>query len=262
MYGNHPNEGMQGIKHIIEDQVFPNEWQIFDVRSGNQFPGLDYDIYISTGGPGSPVVKDQLWINNWIKLMNQIKAYNDNNTAVKKYVFLICHSFQMIIHHWKFGTVSKRKSTAFGIFPVHKTAAGNKDPLLQSLPEPFYAVDSRDWQVVNPDKKKIKETGAKILCIEKYRPHVPLERAVMGIRFTDEIVGFQFHPEADEFNMKMYFQREEKKQALIEEHGEKKFNQMMQYLKDPLKIQITYSTILPLFLQSSWMSMRNYPVTE
>ena len=39
--------------------------------------------------------------------------------------------------------------------------------------------------------------GAKILCIEKERPHVPYERAVMGIRFNEYMIGTQFHPEAD-----------------------------------------------------------------
>lgn len=262
MYGNHPNEGMQGIKHIIEDQVFPNKWEIFNVRSENSLPSLDYDIFISSGGPGSPVVQNKLWDKGWIKLMNGIRDYNDENTTNKKYVFLICHSFQMLVHHWKYARVTKRKSTAFGIFPVHKTAAGNKESVLKNLPEPFYAVDSRDWQVVEPDKQKIKSEGAKILCLEKYRPHVPLERAIMGIRFTDEIIGFQFHPEADEFSMKQYFQREEKKKALIKEHGEKKFTQMMEFLKDPEKIQSTYNNVLPNFLKLSWMSLRDYRLSK
>jgi len=48
LYCNHPNQGMRGIKQIVEDQVFPNEWRVFDSRSKNEIPGLEYDIYISS----------------------------------------------------------------------------------------------------------------------------------------------------------------------------------------------------------------------
>lgn len=257
MYDQHPNQGMRGIKQTIEDQVFPNEWKVFDVRAQNELPGLDYDIYISTGGPGTPLTDELEWDKNWITLMNQIRDHNKKSSD-KKYVFLICHSFQMLVHHWKLADITKRMSTAFGIFPVHKTAAGEKDPLLSGMPEPFYAVDSRDWQVVQPDKQAMKAIGAKLLCIEKHRPHIPLERATMGIRFTDEMVGFQFHPEADEFGMNLYFQRPDKRKQVIETHGEKKYNQMVEFLKDPNKIGLTYKTILPTFLQSAWMKLRNY----
>ena len=62
--------------------------------------------------------------------------------------------------------------------------------------------------------------GAKILCIEKSRPHVPYERAVMGIRFNEYMIGTQFHPEADAPGMSMYLQTEEKRKTVIESHGE------------------------------------------
>jgi len=257
MYNNTPNEGMRGIKHIVEDQIFPNEWKVFDVCGKNELPDLDYDIYISSGGPGTPKADDEEWDRNWIRLMNQLWEHNKTGSD-KKYVFFICHSFQMLVHHWKLAEVSKRISTAFGIFPIHKTAAGEKEQLLAELPEPFYAVDSRKWQVIKPDKESLKRLGAKILCIEKDRPHVPYERAVMGIRFSDEFVGFQFHPEADEFHMALYFQRDDIKKQIIEAHGEKKFMEMIEYLKDPGKIRLTYNSILPRFLQQSCMKLRDY----
>ena len=258
MYAGHSNQGMRGIKQIVEDQVFPNEWKVFDVRSKNELPGLDYDIYISTGGPGSPVTGIEEWDKRWCKLMDDIREYNKRATGNKKYVFLICHSFQMLVHHWGIADITKRRSTAFGIFTMHKTPAGEKEPLLMSLDEPFYAVDSRDYQVVQPKKAAMSGIGAKLLCIEKERSHVPLERATMGIRFSDEIIGFQFHPEADEFGMNLYFHRAEKKKQIIENHGEKKYYEMMEYLKDKNKIHLTYSTILPGFLKTAAASLRDY----
>jgi len=45
------------------------------------------------------------------------------------------------------------------------------------MEDPFYAVDSRDYQVIEPDHQQLQRIGATILAIEKERPHVLLERA-------------------------------------------------------------------------------------
>ena len=249
---------MRGIKQLVEDQVFPNEWKVFDVRGKNEVPGLEYDVYISTGGPGNPLMDDGEYYHRWCDLMDELWEHNKHPGVQKKYVFLICHSFQMLVNHWKLAEVTQRKSTAFGIFPIHKTHAGEVEPILVNLPEPFYAVDSRDWQVIQPDATAMEMLGAKLLCIEKDRPHVPYERATMGIRFSKEFVGFQFHPEADDFGMSLYFHRADKKKQVIEAHGEKKYHEMLDYLKDKNKIQRTQGAILPGFLQFAMMKLRNF----
>ena len=93
--------------------------------------------------------------------------------------------------------------------------------------------------------------GGKILAIEKNRPHVPLERAIMSIRFNDYMVGTQFHPEADAVGMSMYLQRPERKQIVVENHGEEKWESMIHQLGDPDKILHTYAHILPNFLNAA-----------
>ena len=87
-----------------------------------------------------------------------------------------------------------------------------------------------------------------LLAIEKERPHVPYERAVMAIRFNEYFIGTQFHPEADPEGMSMYLQRDDKKKTVIENHGEPKWKSMIDQLNDPDKINWTYSHILPNFL--------------
>ena len=128
---------------------------------------------------------------------------------------------------------------------------GKDEPVFSGLKDPFYSVDSRDYQVIQPNHKVIEEMGAKILCIEKNRPHVPYERAIMGIRFNEYMIGTQFHPEADAVGMSMYLQTEEKKKTVIEEHGEEKWVSMLKHLNDPDKIMWTYSHVLPNFLNQS-----------
>ena len=92
---------------------------------------------------------------------------------------------------------------------------------------------------------------ATILAIEKERPHVPLERAVMAMRFNDSMIGTQFHPEADPKGMSMYLQREDKMKTVIAEHGEKKWRSMIEHLNDPDKILWTYSHLIPNFLDQA-----------
>ena len=49
----------------------------------------------------------------------------------------------------------------------------------------------------------------------------------------------------------MYLQTEEKRNTVIENHGEEKLASMLQHLNDPDKIVWTYSHILPNFLNQS-----------
>ena len=93
--------------------------------------------------------------------------------------------------------------------------------------------------------------GGSILAIEKERPHIPLERALMAVRFNEHMIGTQFHPEADAVGMSMHLQTEEKKKTVIENHGYEKWEQMIDHLNDPDKILWTYSHILPNFLDQS-----------
>jgi hypothetical protein len=93
--------------------------------------------------------------------------------------------------------------------------------------------------------------GGRVLCLEKERPHVPLDRAIMAIRFSEHMIGTQFHPEADAVGMSLYLRTEEKKRTVIENHGFEKWQSMVEQLEDPDKILWTYSHILPNFLEEA-----------
>jgi GMP synthase-like glutamine amidotransferase len=221
-----------------------------------QVPDLSYDAYISTGGPGSPLFSEG---NEWEKLyfdwLSRLQEYNLlAQKAEQKPAFFICHSFQLLCRFLGVGTVCKRKSTAFGVFPVHALddANGYDEPLLAGLGNPFYVVDSRDYQVVGVDTEHLQSIGGKMLCIEKERPHVHLERAAMCIRFNAWFFGTQFHPEADAAGMRKYLLRDDKKAGIIAQHGVEKWQQMLDYLQHDDKINLTYQQMLPNFLASVW----------
>lgn len=247
MYNNRPGQGIRGIRMLLEGNPLVSHFEVFNVRGENQLPDLSFDAYISSGGPGNPLEQHYPWYPKWISLMNDLLFHHEG----KKHVFLICHSFQVMCHHLSLAEVKLRKSPAFGIFPIHKTESGQAEALLNDLQDPFYAVDSRSWQVIQPHEAKLKELGADVLCIEKARPHVPLERACMGIRFSKSFVGFQFHPEADAQGMKIYMRLPQKKREVVQDHGEEKYNDMLQSLDDPDKIMNTFGRLIPSFLQEA-----------
>ncbi len=74
----------------------------------------------------------------------------------------------------------------------------------------------------------------------------------MAIRFAPEIVGTQFHPEADAEGMLRYFLNEDKKEAIIKAHGEARYNDMIEHLNDPDKISMTESAVIPDFLKNAF----------
>jgi GMP synthase-like glutamine amidotransferase len=257
LYNGAANQGMKNIQEILQRQSITSgvnlQYDIFDVRQKEEVPNIkDYDIYISTGGPGSPFEGEgKIWEKNYFNWLENIYNFNQKNYESKKYAFFICHSFQMICRFFEVGKVCKRKSISFGIFPVHHTPAGWKEPFFMELPEPFYAVDNRHWQVIEPNHQKLNDLGAQILALEKERPHVNLERAIMAIRFSDELFAVQFHPEACPEGMQNYFQNPEKKKEIIASHGEEKYNEMCNYVNDDDKIILTQKVIIPSFLQNA-----------
>jgi GMP synthase-like glutamine amidotransferase len=245
-----PNQGLRCIVEIVKTYESEIDYQVFDVRGKNEIPDTSFDIYISSGGPGSPL-DDGEWRKPYLNLMQNLWDINKEETDSKKYVFFICYSFQVICDYFQLGEIKPRRSTSFGILRVHKTQNGKKDIILKGLPDPYFAVDSRDFQLIQPNLKVFKKHGAKILSLEKIRTHVELERAIMAVRFSDEFVGTQYHPEAEPVSMEKHFKLEENKTKVIESFGEEKYNQMMFRMNHPDKLELTYNTILPRFINNA-----------
>lgn len=257
LYEGVENQGMRCIRQLLTEYAAAHEvhvaWDEFDVRLKSAVPDLHYDFYISSGGPGSPLESEHSpWEARYFEWLASVEQYNRHpGHPLKKHVLFICHSFQLACRYYRVATVTKRRSTAFGVFPVHRLQDARNEPLFEGLPDPFYAVDSRDYQVVSPNLQRLNEMGAKILCIEKERPHVPLERAVMAIRFNEHMMGTQFHPEADAAGMTMYLQRDDKKKTVIENYGLEKWQNMIDHLNDPDKIRCTYAHVIPNFINQA-----------
>ena len=253
MNAGHPNQGMRCLRRLAGDFAERLEYDTFDVRAAGEVPGTDFDIYLCSGGPGSPLASHQEWETQFFGLLDELWDHNrrTDDPARRKYVFFICHSFQLAVRYFNAGRITARRSKSFGTYPVHSSNDGDVDWLFDGLPDPFQVADFRSYQVVQPNFQSLGALGAEVLAYEKIRSHVPYERAVMAIRWSEEWVGTQFHPEADPDGMLIYFEDEERKSIVIEEHGETKYHEMMADLADPQKIGLTHATVIPNFLRRS-----------
>ncbi len=256
MYEGISNQGIRAIKEILGDFANEIEYQEFDVRGKCELPDLSFDLYISSGGPGNPLEGDGKWDVAWYNWVDSVWKHNASEAPHKKHVFFICHSFQMVCNHFGLGDVNLRSVPSFGIYPCHKTKAGADDPMLAGLDDPYYIVDSRDWQLVQPKLSVFKKRGASILSLEKIRTHVQMERAIMAVRFSPYMVGTQYHPEADPKGMYVHFEKEENREVVIKNHSVRKYNAMMKSLEHPEHIARTHHMVIPSFLRTAMKHMR------
>ena len=228
LYNNERNEGMRCIGEIVSEARERNSeheitYEIFDARFKDEIPETDKDIYISSGGPGSPFEGEgTMWEKEYFNLIDKIWNHNQNNPERKKYLFFICHSFQMMGRFFKFGKVSKRHSKSFGVMPFSLTKDGQSDLIFNDLKNPFYAADIRQFQVTEPNHKAIESLGAKILSYEIVDDDENAIPALGSIRISDEIVGTQFHPEADPESMLYHFKHDDRKKQVVEKYGEER----------------------------------------
>ena len=254
LYNNERNEGMRCIREIANDVINENSnieitYSVFDTRFKNEIPGMDNDIFISSGGPGSPFKGEGTkWEKYYFNLLENIFSYNQNNPDRKKYIFFICHSFQMMARFFKLGLVNKRESKSFGVIPFNITDEGKKDIIFKDLPNPFYAADIREYQVTEPDDKIFIELGAKVLSYEAIDENEKYPVALAALRISDEIAGTQFHPEADPASMLYHFKQDERKKQVVDKFGEDKYHEMIALLENPAVIKLTRKTVIPSFL--------------
>jgi len=131
------------------------------------------------------------------------------------------------------------------------TGNGLYEEVFDGLPNPMYVADFRSFEVIKEDYETRTEDYPRVLALEQINPMEPRQRAIMAIRFSPEMIGTQFHPEAYAEGMYDYFNQEDRKNSVIAEHGEERLHQMVRDLAHPAKISLTNNTILPNFIRDS-----------
>jgi homoserine O-succinyltransferase len=260
MYNNTPNLGLSSLMDIFHAQFPTINLDLYNVRAEFELPDESYQIYICSGGPGHPLNGNGKWNRMFYSLIDRLWEINKTDNE-KKYVFFICHSFQMACHHFRIGRISKRHKKSMGIFPVNTTPNGREDMLFGNLTSPFYAADFREYQVLEPRRENVEAKGAQVLALENQNRDHPKDRALMAVKFSNEFYGTQFHPEAHPMGMECYLEEFERKIEIIRRYGSNAYQEMLFHLRDPLKVDLTYRTILPGFLRHAVNSLQPGEVT-
>lgn len=253
LYNGEPNEGIRCIHDLIRDFSIETDQEVitetFAIRSELDVPDLSFDIYISSGGPGSPLdTKGMAWDTKYFEFIDSIEAWNKLEHTQKKYVFFICHSFQMICRYYDFAEISLRKPSSYGIFQVDLLPSGHKEAIFETLPDPFYAADFRLYQVIRPDLELMNKRGYTLLAQELESAPSAVDKAITAVRFSEYFIGTQFHPEADPAGMLVHF-KGAKKQPILDNVGQAAYDNMMKHLEDPDKIARTRNAVIPNFLK-------------
>ena len=89
LYNGIENEGMRGFREILarykEAHDLDLTFEIFDVRINCEVPGTDFDIYISSGGPGSPLdTEGTEWEKKYWNLIDKLEKHNLSGTIRKR----------------------------------------------------------------------------------------------------------------------------------------------------------------------------------
>src|ERR1700743_219811 len=90
LYDGVANEGMRGFREILQRYKAQHDlnlsFDVFDVRGKVEVPGTDYDIYISSGGPGSPIDSEgSEWEKKFFGLVDKLDDHNLSNTSKLKF---------------------------------------------------------------------------------------------------------------------------------------------------------------------------------
>jgi GMP synthase-like glutamine amidotransferase len=256
MNNNVENMGITSLKRIA-DRFPVIDYEVFDVRYKREIPDLNFDIYLSSGGPGDPLEGDGLWDKDYFDLMDRLWVHNTQHEE-KKFAFFVCHSFQMICHHLAIGQISLRRKESFGIVPVDITSEGAMDPLFMHLHNPFYGADFRRYEIIYPDAKRLEELNSKITALENPDLDIDDNRALMAVRFSNEWFGTQFHPEAHPDGMVHYLRRPEKKEMILSQFGMNTYEEMMHNALHPERLAHTRDLILPAFIKDAVDQILSY----
>lgn len=208
----------------------------------------DCDIYIGSGGPGSPYDGDhERWFADFGKFCDEMVSSARRNDADEKSFFGVCYTFEMLVRHFKVADVSMRDSRKFGVMPIYTTSYGQRHELLHAFHDRLFAFEHRNWEAVNLDEARLHELGGGILAQESRDGHSK-GRALLGIDFGGGIEAVQFHPEADRAGVMSWVARPEQAEAFRETYGEFTYQAMLRTLDDPNRLARTFALVIPGYL--------------
>ncbi|MEZ4302593.1 MAG: hypothetical protein R3B70_47125 [Polyangiaceae bacterium] len=254
MNDGHVNQAMRCLRGIaahffrrVQEANPGLDCQLVEVSPRNtedDIPG-DCDLYLSSGGPGSPYDGDgKAWVNRYYRFLDNIVESAEEGGADQQALFGVCYSFEMIVRHFKVAEVKPRGERKFGVMPVYMTDEGQEHPLLAPFADRLFAFEHRNWEAIDLDTRKLAALGGQLLARES-RDGVSKGRAVLGLDVTSGIECVQFHPEADRAGVVSWVSRPDQAAAFKATYGEVTYAAMLRTLDDPRRLARTYALVIP-----------------
>lgn len=258
MNSGHVNQAMRCFRGIVTAffdrvrQKNPNLMcRVAEVspRDTNHAIPRDCDIYIGSGGPGSPFDGDaQPWFSDFSGFCDWMLEQARREDEEQKSLFGVCYTYELLVRHFRVADMVTRDSRKFGVMPIYTTSYGQSHPLLGAFKDRLFAFEHRNWEAVNPDEKRMKELGGGLLAQES-RDGYSKGRGLLGIDFGPGIEAVQFHPEADRAGVMSWVARPEQAAAFRATYGEETYQAMLRTLDDQNRLARTFALVIPGFLQ-------------
>ena len=205
----------------------------------------DCDLYLSSGGPGSPFDGDgTAWVADYGRFSDGVVESAIRDDADQHALFAICYSFELVVRHFRVAQVARRDERKFGVMPIYTTAEGQRHPLLTAFGDRLFAFEHRNWEAIDLDEARLRALGGALLARES-RDGVSKGRALLALEIAPGIETVQFHPEADRPGVMNWVARPEQAEAFKATYGELTYQAMLRTLDDPRRLARTYALVIP-----------------
>jgi homoserine O-succinyltransferase/O-acetyltransferase len=221
-------------------------------RNLGELPSRQADLVLSSGGPGSPHDGwDEPWCTGYRTFLDGILDRTAQHPERAPTAFLVCHSFELAIQHFRFAEMTRRQDLKFAIFPAYVTDEGTTADFLQPFGERLFVWEHRRWQAVNLDAPRLRNQQGAVLARESRPGLTDKGEALLALKFGPGLEGTQFHPEADRPGVLAWIHRPEHTAALRDTYGNSLLERMMRTLDDPARLARTFALLVP-----GWLTAR------
>jgi GMP synthase-like glutamine amidotransferase len=223
-------------------------------RNLGELPADDADLYLSSGGPGSPFDgQDEAWSLGYRKFVDNLMESGSGrgpSEPTGQAMFAVCYSFELLVCHFKVATMRPRATRKFGVMPIYPTGLGMVSPLMRPFGDRLFAFEHRSWEAVDLDERKMEAHGSELWARESRDGHSKGE-GLVAFRFCRNIEGTIFHPEADRAGALAWIAKPDQAKAVIDAYGQVTYIRMLQTLDDPMRLARTYAVMVP-----GWLARR------
>jgi len=222
-------------------------------RNLGEQPSPETDLIVSSGGPGAPTDGfDDPWCTGYRAALDRVVERTIARPDDAPAAFVVCHSFEISVLHFKLARMAERESLKFGVFPSYLTNEGHENSIFAPFADSrLFTWEHRRWEAIDLDEKRLEQLGGKVLARESREGASDKGKALTALEFAPGVIGTQFHPEADRPGVLLWVRKDEHSEALREAYGEEMLQRMLKTLSDPDRLARTFALVLP-----GWLTER------